>query len=153
MPKEFEQMYDTTSIPIPPNFLPLHPWDFGEFYIRDEKIAGFPRTKPEVKTNLRDYYAMITHMDVQIGRIIQALKESGEYENTIIVFTSDNGLAIGQHGLFGKQNLYEHSISVPFVISGPGMPENEKRAAFLYLYDIFPTLCELVNIKSPKTVQ
>ncbi|MFV1984961.1 MAG: sulfatase-like hydrolase/transferase [Thiohalomonadales bacterium] len=153
MPKEYEQMYDTASIAIPPNFLPEHPWDFGEFKIRDEVLAGFPRTKPEVKTHLRDYYAMITHMDAQIGRIIRALKESGEYENTIIIFSSDNGLAIGQHGLFGKQNLYEHSIGVPFIISGPGLPANERREAFCYLFDVFPTLCELVNIESPETVQ
>lgn len=153
MLKEYEQMYDTSSISIPPNFLQEHPWDFGEFKIRDEMFAGFPRTKPEVKSHLRDYYAMITYMDAQIGRIIMALKESGEYECTIIVFSGDNGLAIGQHGLMGKQNLYEHSIGVPLIISGPGIPENEKREAFLYLYDVFPTLCELVNIESPKTVQ
>lgn len=153
MPKEYEQMYDTTSVATPKNFLPQHPWDFGEFYVRDEKLAGYPRTKPEIKTHLRDYYAMITHMDAQIGRIISQLKASGEYENTIIVFTSDNGVALGQHGLIGKQNLYEHSIGVPLVISGPGIPENEKRAAFSYLFDIFPTLCELVHIQSPKTVQ
>jgi arylsulfatase A-like enzyme len=153
MPKAYEQMYDTSSISIPPNFLPKHTWDFGEFTIRDEMLAGFPRTKPEVKSHLRDYYAMITHMDAQIGRIIMALIESGEYENTIIVFAGDNGLAIGQHGLMGKQNLYEHSIGVPFIISGPGIPKNEKREALLYLYDVFPTLCELVNIESPNTVQ
>lgn len=153
MPKKYEQMYDTASIAIPPNFLPEHPWDFGEFKIRDEMLAGFPRTKPEVKTHLRDYYAMITHMDAQIGRIIEQLKESGEYENTIVVFSADNGLAIGQHGLFGKQNLYEHSIGVPFIISGPGISKNEKRKAFVYLFDVFPTLCDLVNIEGPETIQ
>ncbi|RIJ46453.1 hypothetical protein D1614_18755 [Maribellus luteus] len=153
MPKEYKQMYDTSTISIPPNFLPIHPWDFGELKIRDEMLAGFPRTKAEIKTNLRDYYAMITHMDAQIGRIIAQLKASGEYENTIIIFSADNGLAVGQHGLMGKQNLYEHSIGVPFVISGPGIPENEKREALNYLFDVFPTLCELVDIESPETVQ
>lgn len=153
MPKEYEQMYDTAAIATPSNFLPEHPWDFGEFKIRDEVLAGFPRTKPEVKTHLRDYYAMITHMDAQIGRIIEALKESGEYENTIIVFSADNGLALGQHGLFGKQNLYEHSIGVPFIIAGPGIPKNERREAMIYLYDVFPTLCELASLENPSTVQ
>jgi len=153
MPKEYEQLYDTAFISIPPNFLPVHPWDFGELKIRDEVLAGFPRTKSEVKTHLRDYYAMITHMDAQIGRIIAELKKSGEFENTIIVFSADNGLAVGQHGLFGKQNLYEHSIGVPFVIAGPGIPKNERREDFCYLFDVFPTLCNLVNIESPETVQ
>ncbi|MCD4736387.1 MAG: sulfatase-like hydrolase/transferase, partial [Bacteroidales bacterium] len=153
MPQEYLNMYDTAAITLPPNYLPQHPFDFGEFKIRDEVLAGFPRTKSEVKTHLRDYYAMITHMDSQIGRIIQALKESGEYENTIIVFSADNGLAVGQHGLMGKQNVYEHSIGVPLIICGPGIPENEKRNAFCYLFDIFPTLCELTEMEIPETVQ
>lgn len=153
MPIAYEQMYDTASISVPSNFLPIHPWDFGELKIRDEKLTGFPRTSAEIKTHLRDYYAMITHMDSQIGRIIEQLKASGAYENTIIVFSGDNGLAVGQHGLMGKQNLYEHSIGVPFVISGPGIPENERREALNYLFDVFPTLCELVAIESPETVQ
>ncbi len=153
MPKEYEKMYDTTKISMPPNFLPNHPWDFGEYKVRDEVLAGFPRTIPEVKTNLRDYYAMITHLDAQIGRIIEALKQSGEYENTIIIYAADNGLAIGQHGLFGKQNLYECSINVPFIISGPSIPKNQRSAAFCYLYDVFPTICDLLHIEAPKTVQ
>lgn len=153
MPEEYLQKYDTALLSLPPNFLPQHPFDFGEFNIRDEMLAGFPRTKPEIKTHLRDYYAMITHMDVQIGRIIEALKESGEYDNTIIVFSADNGLAIGQHGMMGKQNLYEHSIGVPLILCGPGIPQNEKREAFLYLFDIFPTLCQLTEINASETVQ
>jgi len=153
MPEESLHMYDTAAIPIPSNFLPEHPWDFGEFKIRDEKLAEFPRTTTEVKTHLRDYYAMITHMDDQIGRIIKALKKSSEYENTIIVFTADNGLAVGQHGMFGKQNLYEHSIHIPFVISGKGIPENVKNESLCYLYDLFPTLCEIVEIDAPETIQ
>lgn len=153
MPEEYLNMYDTSVLSLPPNFLPQHPFDFGEFKIRDEVLAGFPRTKPEVKTHLRDYYAMITHMDDQIGRIIQALKESGEYENTIIVFSGDNGLAVGQHGLMGKQNLYEHSIGIPLIICGRGIPENENREAYCYLFDLFPTLCQLADLEIPKTVQ
>lgn len=153
MPEDYLEMYDTASISLPANFLPEHPCDFGEFKIRDEVLAGFPRRKSEVKTHLRDYYAIITHMDAQIGRIIQALKESGEYENTIIIFSADNGLAVGQHGLMGKQNLYEHSIGVPLIICGPGIPENERREAFCYLFDIFPSLCELIHVDVPATTQ
>lgn len=153
MPKEYEEMYDTAKISMPPNFLPNHPWDFGEYKIRDEVLAQFPRTIPEVKTNLRDYYASITHLDAQIGRIIDALKKSGEYENTIIIYSGDNGVAIGQHGLFGKQNLYEHSINVPLIISGPNIPKNQRNAALCYLYDVFPTICDLLHIEAPKTVQ
>jgi arylsulfatase A-like enzyme len=153
MPDEYIEKYDTTKLTLPPNFLPRHPFDFGEYKIRDEMLAGFPRTKPEVKEHLRDYYAMITHVDAQIGRVLNALKESGEYDNTIIVFSADNGLAVGQHGMMGKQNLYEHSIGVPLVICGPGIPKSEKREAFCYLYDLFPTLCELTDVGVANTVQ
>ena len=153
MPEEYLDMYDTAAIRLPVNYLPQHPFDFGEYKIRDELLAGFPRTKSEIKIHIRDYYAMITHMDSQIGRIIQALKESGEYENTIIVFSADNGLALGQHGLMGKQNIYEHSIGIPLIIAGIGIPENKKSDAFCYLFDLFPTLCELSELEIPQTVQ
>ena len=153
MPKEYEEMYDANTLPVPKNFLPQHPFNFGDFKIRDELLAPFPRTESIVKEHIREYYAMITHMDAQIGRVIEQLKKSGMYENTIIVFSADNGLAVGQHGMMGKQNLYEHSIGVPFIISGPGIPKNEKREALCYLYDVFPTLCDLTGVHAPKTVQ
>ncbi len=153
MPEKFLQQYDTAKLELPVNYQPQHPFDFGEYKIRDEVLAGFPRTKSEIKTHLRDYYAMISHMDHHIGRILQALKESGEYENTIIIFSADNGLAVGQHGLMGKQNLYEHSLGIPLIISGPGIPKNKRSDALCYLYDLFPTLCELVDIPAAETVQ
>ena len=62
---------------------------------------------------------MISEVDTQIGRVLQALQESGQLDNTILVFASDNGLAVGQHGLLGKQNLYDHSVRIPLIISAP----------------------------------
>jgi len=94
---------------------------------------------------------VITHLDEQIGRILQALEESGEAANTIVIFSSDHGLAIGSHGLMGKQNLYEHSMKSPLIFSGPGIHKG-KSAAFVYLYDIFPTVCELVGIHPPAII-
>ena len=81
---------------------------------------------------------MITHMDAQIGRILDALAKSGHADNTIIVFAGDNGLAVGRHGLFGKQNLYEHAMRPPLVFAGPGIPKG-RSDALVYLYDLFPT--------------
>lgn len=95
----------------------------------------------------------MTHTDAQIGRILDALEQSGHADNTIIVFSSDNGLALGSHGLTGKQNLYEHSVKVPLIISGPGIPEGERRGQLCYLYDIYPTLCERAGLEVPDTVQ
>ncbi|HUW61532.1 MAG TPA: sulfatase-like hydrolase/transferase [Candidatus Bathyarchaeia archaeon] len=152
-PTEYLDLYDVDKIPLPPNFLPRHPFDNGELAIRDEQLAGWPRTEREIREHLRDYYAVITYMDVQFGRIFQALKDSGEYENTIIVFSSDQGIAIGSHGLMGKQNLYEHSMGVPLIFAGPGIPRGKRVDAFAYLFDVFPTLCELVGAPAPAGIE
>ncbi|UCE48357.1 MAG: DUF4976 domain-containing protein, partial [Phycisphaerales bacterium] len=71
----------------------------------------------------------------------------------IIVFSADNGLAVGRHGLMGKQNIYEHSVHVPLIIGGPGIGKGRKRDAFCYLLDIFPTLCELTGLSIPTSVE
>lgn len=152
MPEEYLAMYDTTNISIPKNFMPEHPFDNGEIDIRDEWLAATPRTKPEVKANIAAYYAMITHLDAQIGRIFETLEDKGLMENTIIVFSGDNGLAVGQHGLLGKQNLYEHSVNVPLIFKGPGIPEGKTNNNFAYLFDIYPTLCDIAEVEVPETV-
>jgi arylsulfatase A-like enzyme len=96
---------------------------------------------------------MITHLDAQLGRVFQALKDTGDYDNTIIIFASDQGIAIGSHGLMGKQNLYEHSMGVPLIFSGPGIPKGRKAEAFAYLFDVFPTVCDLVGAPVPKGLE
>ena len=152
-PKKYLDLYDVDKIPLPPNFLPCHPFDNGELQIRDEQLAAWPRTEREIREHLRAYFAVITHMDGQFGRIFQALKDCGEYENTIIVFSSDQGIAIGSHGLMGKQNLYEHSMGVPLIFSGPQIPRGKRVDAFAYLFDVFPTLCELVGTPAPAGIE
>ncbi|MBM4035257.1 MAG: DUF4976 domain-containing protein [Planctomycetes bacterium] len=147
--KRYLDQYDAARIPLPPNFAAFHPFDNGELLIRDERLAPWPRTEAEIRRHLHEYYAVITGMDEQIGRILAALKESGESENTIIIFSSDQGIAIGSHGLMGKQNLYEHSMGVPLVFAGPGIPQGRTLDAFAYLFDVFPTVCGLVGAKAP----
>jgi arylsulfatase A-like enzyme len=152
-PKKYHDMYDPDKILLPKNFMPEHPFDNGEMRIRDEKLAAWPRTPEEVRRHIADYYAMITHVDAQIGRVLEALEDGGHAENTIIVFSADNGLAVGRHGLMGKQNLYEHSVHVPLIMSGPGIPKGQKRDALCYVHDIYPTLCELVGVTVPASVK
>ncbi len=152
-PKQYADMYDPAAIPTPANFMPEHPFDNGEMKIRDEKLAPWPRTPEIVREHIAAYYAMITHLDAQMGRVLDALEKSRCADNTIVIFSGDNGLAVGQHGLLGKQNLYEHSLRVPLVISGPGMPEGERRDALCYLHDLFPTVCELTGIPVPGSVE
>jgi arylsulfatase A-like enzyme len=145
-PPGYETKYDASKLPLPANFLPEHPFDHGNARGRDEVLLPFPRTADDVRQELACYYAVISHMDEQIGRILKALDETGQGENTLVVFTADHGLAIGSHGLVGKQNMYEHTINVPLILAGPGIPVGEQRAAQCYLRDLFPTFCELAGI-------
>ena len=152
-PDKYRSMYRGENLPLPPNFKPEHPFDNGMLKIRDEMLEKFPRKPEKVKDHIAAYYAMITHTDAQIGRILKALEEAGKMKDTIIVFTSDNGLAVGRHGLMGKQNVYDHSVHVPLVISGPGIPKGEIRDQLCYIYDLYPTLCERASLPVPKEVQ
>lgn len=153
MPERFRKMYDPEEITLPENFTPVHPFDNGWMRGRDERLAGFPRTEQEVRRHIAEYYAMISHLDDAIGRVIDKLAEENRLEDTIIVFAGDNGLAVGQHGLMGKQSVYDHSVHVPLIFAGPGIPQKEEREAFAYLLDIFPTLCELVECEIPESVE
>ncbi len=151
-PKEFKDLYPEDKIRIPPNFLPQHPFDNGELKVRDEALLPWPRTQEAIRKERSDYYAMISHMDAQIGRIFDTLDREGLTRDTLIVFAGDNGLAVGQHGLLGKQNLYDHSIRVPLILAGPGIPVNLRTDTLVYLFDIFPTLCDLLRLPIPPTV-
>jgi len=147
--KEYLDQYDPANLPLPPNFKPFHPLNNGELLIRDERLAPWPRPEANIRAQIRDYYAVITAMDGQIGRILDCLREIGQYDNTIVIFSSDQGIALGSHGLMGKQNLYEHSMGVPLVLSGPGIPRGRSSDAPAYLLDVYPTICELVGAKAP----
>ena len=149
-PPEFHRRYNADMPPLPKNFQPQHPFNNGALTLRDEALAPWPRTPEIVRQHLADYYASITFLDSQIGRIVDALRASGQYERTLIVFTSDHGLAIGSHGLFGKQNLYDHSMHSPLLIAGPGVPKGRRSDAMCYLLDIFPTLGELTGVSAPR---
>ncbi|MBC6366888.1 sulfatase-like hydrolase/transferase [Algoriphagus sp. AK58] len=138
--------YPDGSISLPANYLPLHPFQFDDLIVRDENLTGWPRKPEVIQMILSDYYSMITDLDTQISKIIATLKETGKFENTIIVYAADNGLAAGSHGLLGKQSLYEHSIKVPLIIQGPGIPKNKSFDAFAYIHDIYPTLAELAGL-------
>ena len=150
---EFHGMYKASDVPLPPAFMPLHPFDNGEMIVRDEKLAPWPRTPEDTKQQLADYYACITGLDHHVGRIFAELKKSGQWDNTIIIFTGDNGLSVGEHGLFGKQNLYEFGgMHVPCVIAGPGIPKG-KSEAFVYLMDLFPTFAEFGGATLPEGIE
>ena len=151
-PRSFIDRYPVAQSKIPQNYLPEHPFDNGAISIRDEQLAPFPRTKKAIRTHRAEYYAIISHMDEQIGRVLDALEKSGNADNTYVVFTSDHGLAVGSHGLMGKQNPYDHSIRMPFLISGPGIPKNKTVRDMIYMQSVYPTTCELAGLSIPQSV-
>ena len=149
----FHALYDPDTIPLPAAFLPQHPFDNGEMLVRDEKLAPWPRTPADTRRQLADSYACITGLDHHVGRILAALEAAGQMENTIVVFSGDNGLSLGEHGLFGKQNLYEFGgMHVPLVVAGPGIPAGSSDA-LVYLMDLFPTLVDYAGATLPDGVE
>jgi arylsulfatase A-like enzyme len=151
-PQEFHKLYDPAKLTLSKNFLPRHPFDNGELAVRDEKLAATPRTEDEMRKHLAEYYACVSALDHELGRVLDAVKAAGHADNTLVIFTSDQGLAVGgRHGLMGKQNLYEHFKS-PLVIAGPGVKPG-KSDALVYLFDLFPTLCDSCGAEVPKGIE
>jgi len=153
VPDGFPVKYDIASIPLPPNFLPQHPFDNGEMVVRDEQLLRWPRPEADVKAMLAEYYRYISFLDLQVGRILDAVDASPFAAHTIIVYAADSGVARGSHGLIGKQNLYEHSMRVPLVVAGPGIAADKRSDAMCYLFDVMPTLGKLCGIAAPKDSQ
>lgn len=149
VPEGFPIDYAPASIPLPPNFLPQHPFDNGEMVIRDEQLLPWPRKQADIQTMLAEYYRYISFLDVQVGRVLDAVDASPYAANTIIVYAADSGVARGSHGLIGKQNLYEHSMRVPLIVAGPGIAADKRSEALCYLFDVLPTLGKLCGVATP----
>ena len=152
-PDRFRKMYDDSKIPLPTSFMPQHPFDNGELKVRDELLLPKPLNKDSIKKEIAAYYAMITEMDSHVGEVLDALQANGMLDNTLIIFAGDNGLALGNHGLLGKQNLYDYSVRVPLIIAGPGLPKNKRSDALCYLSDICPTVLDIAGIALPKSIE
>jgi len=155
---------DTTTIPpanqkqpsLPNNYLSKHPFFHGHPDLRDEdRVSGVWKNRDEqtVRNELGREYACSENIDIQLGKVLEKLDKLGELDNTYIIYTSDHGIAIGRHGLMGKQNLYEHTWRVPFIVKGPGIQSGQRVKGNIYLLDILPTLCDLAGIEIPKTVE
>ena len=140
--------------PLPPNWLPRHPFDNTHLNVRDEvAVSGvWKRRDPAtIRNETGREYACAENIDIQIGRVLAKLDEMGELENTYIFYTADHGIAIGRHGLQGKQNLYEHTWRVPMVVKGPGIQPGARVPGNIYLGDLLATFCDLAGIPVPET--
>ncbi|MCG1037428.1 sulfatase-like hydrolase/transferase [Polaribacter sargassicola] len=138
------------------NYLEEHPFFHGHPNLRDEeRVSGVWKNRDEntVRNELGREYACSENIDIQLGKVLDKLEAMGELDNTYIIYTSDHGMSIGRHGLMGKQNLYEHTWRVPFIIKGPGITSGKRVNGNIYLLDVLPTLCDLAGIEIPETVE
>lgn len=155
-PQSFVDRYPLAKIELPKSFLPEYPWKDAigcNTTQRDESLGPYPRTEQAVKVHRQEYYAIITHLDEQVGRILERLDGSQQAANTYVFFTADHGLAVGHHGLMGKQNLFDHSVRVPFIARGPRFKPNQRIDAPIYLQDVMPTTLELAGVEIPDSIQ
>lgn len=151
-PPSYHAMYEPARLTLSANFLPKHPFDNGWLDGRDEMLAARPRTPAAMRQHLAEYYATITHLDHEVGRVLATIEDRGWMANTLVIYSSDQGLAVGgRHGLMGKQNLYEH-VKPPLVIAGPGV-DHGRSGALLYLFDLFPTICDFAGATVPPAVE
>ena len=151
-PQKYLDKYPLQNISVPESWLPEYPFKDGIGNgpeLRDEALAPFPRTEYAIKKHIQEYYAIITHMDDQIGAILDNLEENGQMQNTFVIFTADHGLAMGKHGLLGKQTQFDHSIRVPFVIMGPNVPKGKIISSDIYLQDAMATSLDLAGAQKP----
>ncbi|MGQ1784606.1 MULTISPECIES: sulfatase-like hydrolase/transferase [unclassified Saccharicrinis] len=141
---------------LPENYLSAHPFFHGHPGLRDEeRVSGVWKNRDErtIRNELGREFACSENIDIQIGKVLKKLEEMGELDNTYVIYTADHGIAIGRHGLQGKQNLYEHSWRVPFIVNGPGVKAGTRVEGNAYLLDVLPTLCDLAEIEIPETVE
>ncbi|QDU87910.1 Choline-sulfatase [Pirellulimonas nuda] len=155
--------------PLPSAYLGAAPFDNGHLNVRDENSvdgAGQNRDERTIRNEISKNHAVIEYMDSQIKRVIDtALEYEGltpgvndisDLQNTLIVFTSDHGMSIGRHGLVGKQNIYEHTLRVPYIVAGAvgGVPVNTGVSdKNIYLHDSLPTLLDLAGVATDPSVQ
>ena len=142
--------------PLQANYLPAHPFHHGHPGLRDEeKVQGVMKNRDEatIRNELGREYACIENIDRQVGRVLDKLEAMGQLEHTYVFFTSDHGIAVGRHGLTGKQNLYEHTWRVPLIARGPGIEAGSEASGYTYLLDVLPTLCDLAGIDVPGEVE
>ncbi|MBX3439877.1 MAG: sulfatase-like hydrolase/transferase, partial [Planctomycetaceae bacterium] len=143
------------SPPLPINYLPAHPFHHGHPGLRDEELVQgvlTRRDEPAIRNETGREYACIENIDRQVGRVLDKLEAMGQLDKTYVFYTADHGIAVGRHGLLGKQNLYEHTWRVPFLVRGPGIAAGSHASGYIYLLDVFPTLCDLAGIDTPDVV-
>ncbi|MFO7956211.1 MAG: sulfatase-like hydrolase/transferase [Candidatus Brocadiia bacterium] len=152
-PEPFQSMYDDRLPPLPDALMPAHPFETGDLTIRDETLLPWPRDPEVVRRYRARYWAIITHLDYHLGRLFDRLEATGRMDDTIVVITGDHGLSVGDHGLLGKSNMYDHSCRVPATFVGPGVPRGTETFGLTASADLMPTLCALAEVEAPSDLE
>ena len=149
-PRPWARPYYAELPPLPRNFMAQHPFDNGFLVLRDEVLAPWPRPRDVVRDQLAEYYGLIEHLDAQIGRVLDAVAALEDGRDVLVVYLADHGLALGSHGLLGKQSVYEHSLRAPLIIAGPGFPAGSATHALTYLTDVHATMLAAAGVDSAR---
>ena len=162
-PKKYWDMYDHDAIKLADNS--FQPENSPDIAIEAQHNSAEMRKNyldiPEhgqlddslARNLIHGYYASVTYMDALIGELIKGLDDLGLRENTTIVFWSDHGYFLGEHGFWCKHSTFEEAVKIPFIISSPNHIKNKTTASFTELVDVYPTLCDIANIKAPSYLQ
>lgn len=152
-PKKYFDMYPihTINVPtVPEGYLKTLPTPAVQSINRKkEQINLDPKL---AKQAIQAYYASITFADAQLGTILAGLRETGLDDNTIVLFTSDHGYHMGEHGHYQKTTLFENATHVPLVIAGPGVHQGGVAETMAEMVDFYPTLSELAGLPKPSAV-
>ncbi|MDG1398876.1 MAG: sulfatase [Polaribacter sp.] len=162
-PKKYWDMYDHDAIKLANNvYQPKNAPDIAieaqhnsaELRKNYLDIPENGKLDDELSRNLiHGYYASVTYMDALIGELITNLDELGLRENTTIVLWSDHGYFLGEHGFWCKHSTFHEAVKIPFLISHPNFIKNQTTESFTELVDLYPTLCQISNIKAPSYLQ
>ena len=162
-PKKYWDMYDHDAIKLADNS--FQPKNSPDIAIEAQHNSAEMRKNyldiPEngqlddslARNLIHGYYASVTYMDALIGELIKELDDLGLRENTTIVFWSDHGYFLGEHGFWCKHSTFEEAVKIPFIISSPSHIKNKTTTSFTELVDVYPTLCDIANIKAPSYLQ
>ena len=152
VPEPFDSLYNDVEIPLPKQQtledIKRLPPPLVSLILRGKK-PPYDMDRDQLQWAYRSYYASISHIDREVGLILDTLEETGQAENTIVVFTSDHGDQLLEHGLMGKNVFFEASVRVPFMIGLPGRVQAGRRDEFAESIDLLPTLFELIGLEEP----
>ena len=154
-PKKYWDLYDAEKIALPKNLvfpksapkIANHKWGELRNYKDIPKEGQVSETM--AKKLIHGYYASVSYVDAQIGKVINAIDNLGLRDNTVIVLVGDHGWSLMEHGLWVKHSNFEVALQVPLIVSATNIPKNKKTNSIAELVDLYPSICELANISKP----